>query len=61
MTLTNTSTPDEFKQTKFYTTTKEYMLTNKFLGKQLSLKTVEEVLMGTYWRMFFNDGLEGIQ
>ena len=60
MALTNTATLAQYKETNFYTTTKEYMLTTPVNGKLLKPETVNEVLEGAYWRMYHNDCLEGI-
>lgn len=61
MTLTNEATLEQFKTTEFYTSMKKYMLETPINGKLLKPETVEEVLEGSYWRMWNNDNLEGMR
>lgn len=61
MTLTNEATLEQFKATEFYTSMKKYMLETPINGKLLKPETVEEVLEGSYWRMWNNENLEGMK
>ena len=61
MTLTNEATLKQFKATKFYASMKKYMLETPINGKLLKAETDEEVLEGSYWRMWNNENLKGIK